>query len=512
VRALWIRQIRTCLQAEAPASNADLRPHETVLVTQSLSLTFASDVPELVRRRMSYSFRVFAAIFDHPVVEENIDSDAVRCFYGNAAPAGDEFFIPARYAAICPGGPKHGERKWRYANEDFFLFHGIDAASGRPDWLGEIFDWLSCKHERAATTRDSVGRIPYSASIFGERNLSPRKPYATMLMACLENEMRGASRTQDFPRPPSPLPGVEHMVICSHDIDFYYTNKRSTLLRLTKNLGIAYRPYRSWSFAASNSRMILDVLSGKRVGDYLPALFRQGVKANFQSTLFAVPRQLHRRDPNYEISEIVSRLNDAQPNGFSVGMHASYTSIIEGSTLLPETTAMEKAWGRKAIANRQHWLRFESHEKLYRAVASAKLALDSSLGFPDQVGFRNGASFAFPPYNLEDEEPYEFLEIPLVIMDGSLEAASRESKENPQDVADEVLRASRRWSWGGVSVLWHNPIEPISVPKEINRVFWECVGQQENFRERWITADEFLCVSLGRYQAAGLLKDMPIHA
>jgi hypothetical protein len=331
-------------------------------------------------------------------------------------------------------------------------------------------------------------------------------------MACLENEMRGAPRTQDFPRAPSPLPGVEHMVICSHDIDFYYTNKRSTLLRLTKNLGIAYRPYRSWSFAASNSRMILDVLSGKRVGDYLPALFQQGVKANFQSTLFAVPRQLHRRDPNYEISEIVSRLNDAQPNGFSVGMHASYTSIIEGSTLLPETTAMEKALGRKAIANRQHWLRFESHEKLYRAVASAKLALDSSLGFPDQVGFRNGASFAFPPYNLEDEEPYEFLEIPLVIMDGSLEAASRESKENPQDVADEVLRASRRWSWGGVSVLWHNPIEPISVPKEINRVFWECVGQQENFRERWITADEFLRVSLDRYQAAGLLKDMPIHA
>jgi hypothetical protein len=461
---------------------------------------------------MSYSFRVFAAIFDHSVVEGNTDSSAMRCFYGNAASGGDEFFIPARYVVGGSAGPQRGERKWRYGNEDVFLFHGVDAASGRPDWLGEIFEWLSCTHEHAATRRDSVGRIPYDASIFGERRLSPRKPYATILMSCLENEMCGASRTPSFLKAPSPLPGVEHMVICSHDVDFYYTNKRSALLRLAKNLVIACKPYRNRSFAASNFRMILDVLSGKRVGDYLPALFRQGVKANFQSTLFAVPRQIHRRDPNYEISEIVSRLDEAGANGFSVGMHASYTSIIEGGTLLAETAAMEKALARKAIANRQHWLRFDSHEKLYRAVADAKLAVDSSLGFSDQVGFRNGASFAFPPYDLENEKTYEFLEIPLVIMDGSLEAASRASKENPQDVADEVLQASRRWSWGGVSVLWHNPIEPISVPKEINRVFWDSVGQKESFQERWMTAEEFLRVSLGRYQAAGLLKDIPFHA
>jgi hypothetical protein len=461
---------------------------------------------------MLYSFRVFSAIFDHHVVEENIDSDALRCFYGNAAPAGDEFFIPARYAETGHGGPKRGDRKWRYAYEEIFLFHGVDAASGRPDWLGEIFEWLSCGHERAATARDSARRIPYSASIFGEQNLSPRKPHATILMACLENELCGRSHTQSFPKAPSPLPGVEHMVICSHDIDFYYTNKRSALLRLAKNLVIACAPYRSRSYAESNLRMIFDVLSGERVGDYLPALFQQSLSANFKSTLFAVPKHLHRRDPNYEISEIVSRLSEAEPNGFSVGLHGSYTSVIEGNTLLPEAAAMEKALGHKTIANRQHWLRFESHEKLYRAVADAKLALDSSLGFSDQVGFRNGASFAFPPYNVEDEKPYEFLEIPLVIMDGSLEAASRKSKENPQDVADEVLQASRRWSWGGVSVLWHNPIEPISVPKEINRVFWKCVGRQENFQERWMTADEFLRVSLERYQAAGLLKDIPTHA
>jgi hypothetical protein len=258
--------------------------------------------------------------------------------------------------------------------------------------------------------------------------------------------------------------------------------------------------------------MILDVLSGKCVGDYLPTLYSEGAKANFHATLFAVPRQLHRRDPDYQLSEIVPRLKEGQARGFSVGLHASYKSIVEGKTLVPETAALQRALGRKALGNRQHWLRFDSHENLFQAVDRAKLAFDSSLGFSNRVGFRNGASFAFPPYNFQDEKPYEFLEFPLAIMDGSLEATTRDSKEDPQAVADEVLAASRQWSWGGISVLWHNPIEPISVPKEINRVFWECVKRQGSFRERWMSADEFLRTSLGRYRAAGLLRELQFDA
>lgn len=479
-------------------------------MTKSLSLTFGSDIAEVVRHRARYSLQVFAAIFDYGFAEE-YKSETTRCFYGSANAVPESYFhIPARYSAVTPRSKEL--TKWRYGGEEFHLFFGLDPSDGRPDWLGEIFQWLTCSHERSATDRDSLGRIPYSASIFGQRSLSPRKPFATMLMAAMENELQGANGVQVLPKAPSPQQSVEHMVICSHDIDFHYTNKRTALARLTKNLGIACRPYRSWSFAVSNSRMILDLLSGKRVGDYLPALYSEGAKANFQSTLFAVPRQLHRRDPNYEIAEIVPRLREGQPGGFSVGLHASYKSIVEGRTLVPETAALQQALGRKTIGNRQHWLRFDSHENLFQAVDCAKIAFDSSLGFANRVGFRNGASFAFPPYNFQNEKPYEFLEIPLAIMDGSLEATTRDSKENPQAVADEVLDASRRWSWGGISVLWHNPIEPISVPKEVNRVFWECVKEQQKFRERWMSAEEFLRASLGRYRAAGLLQDVPFDA
>jgi hypothetical protein len=137
---------------------------------------------------------------------------------------------------------------------------------------------------------------------------------------------------------------------------------------------------------------------------------------------------------------------------------------------------------------------------------------DSSLGFPDSVGFRNGASFAFPPYDFERECPHRFFEIPLAIMDGGLEMEARKSGQLPQQIADEVLRASRNVGWGGFSVLWHNPIEPLSVPREINDVFWRCADNRNASREAWLTFDQFLAVVLPRYQQAGLLEGVSVNA
>ena len=130
---------------------------------------------------------------------------------------------------------------------------------------------------------------------------------------------------------------------------------------------------------------------------------------------------------------------------------------------------------------------------------------DSSLGFPESVGFRNGASFAFPPYDFERECPHRFLEIPLVLMDGGLEAEARNSQENAQKIADEILDASRNVGWGGVSILWHNPIEPLSVPREINEVFWTLAITRAQSQEAWLTFDQFLSATLRRYQQAGLM-------
>lgn len=478
-----------------------------------MSLQFGADVSPFIQPRILYAFQVFAAIYGHRVVESS-EGAPFRCVYGATPPSPQSagtLQIPSLYRDV------RFQSRWkrfltpqRYAGEEFQLAFGIDAASGRPDWLGEIFLWLSGTYELDIVKRDSVGRIPYSETVFARNNVSPLKPHASMLMAWMENELLHGNTGQELPRAPSPVPGSKHLVVSSHDIDFYFVNRNSTLIRLIKNLGLAIISYRSYSYFSGNVKMILRLLGGNRVGDFLPELLKAGEEHDFRSTLFVVPRRGNKRDPNYSLDQISPLLPDAAKKGFPAGVHGSYGSLTEDRTLSSEVLAMRERTGRKPLAARQHWLRFGEHQRLFAEVARAKLLCDSTLGFPDAVGFRNGASFVFPPYDFENRRAHRFLEVPLVLMDGALHTASRFLKEKPQQLADIILSESRKYGWGGVAVLWHNPVEPLAVPPEINDVFWSGVKRQKEFREKWISTDQFLSSCLHRYQQAGLLEGVSI--
>jgi hypothetical protein len=483
----------------------------------SIHLKFCDKVDPAIRARISYTFRIFAAVYGHIVVEDESDADpeVLRCFYGEKPPKSDDalaLFVPARYQIRRREQKRPGFTRRRYAQEDYYLLYGIDDRSGNPDWLGEIFDWVSSSHEMGITPRDGIGRVPYSEMVFCRQEIPPQKPHALLLMAWMENSLRWGNSKEELPRAESPVEGVEHIVVCSHDIDFYYASWVSTLVRLIKNLGISYHPYRSWSYFRKNSGMIFDLLGGKKVGDFLPRLLEAGSENGFCSTLFVVSGHKHRRDPNYGLEHLAPHLAKAAKRGFPTSLHGSYSSVMGGGELQSEAAALDRAVGKNPLGNRQHWLRFDQHERLFRCVENAQLRFDSTLGFSDRVGYRNGASFAFPPYDFTNERAYEFLEIPLVLMDWTLEATSRSTHEEPQEIAEKILQESRRRGWGGIAALWHNPIEPLAVPGEINDVFWKCVKSQQKFNERWVSAEEFLEKCLYRYQNAGLMKRVRARA
>src|SRR5208282_420523 len=166
-----------------------------------ICLKFSEEVPHRVRARISYAMRVFAAVYNHPVVDEA--SGAICCVYGacsNLSHAPRAVHIPARYrlkpAETCPPDlVKHS-----YADEEFHLFHGVEEATGSPDWLGEIFEWITCSHEMSSLRRDSVGRIPYSETVFSRQGISPRRPHALMLMSWLENVLQNGGAREALPK------------------------------------------------------------------------------------------------------------------------------------------------------------------------------------------------------------------------------------------------------------------------------------------------------------------------
>lgn len=486
-----------------------------VVLPSSISIEFGKEISPAVRARMGYALAVFAAVYGYRVVKSETEPTDLRCLYGQVerpTDSGRTLRIPARYRVRVENEPTPQLKRARFAGEEFYLAHGTEEGSNTPDWLGEIFEWLSSSLELPITRRDSVGRIPYCETVFSRQSISAFKPYAAMMMAWLENALQNGNSVEALPKAKSPVTDIEHMVVCSHDIDFYFTGRAAALRRIGKNLGISMTLYRSASFLVSNSKMLVDVFRGKRPGEYVPGMLDAIEEGGFRSTLFVVANGNHRRDPVYRLQSIVPQLQDAARRGFSVAVHSSYGSVIEEGSLPSETNSLEAAMGHKPTGSRQHWLRFDQHNKLYQAVEKAGLVYDSSLGFSEMCGFRNGANFAFPPYDMAREKACSFLEIPLVIMDGNLEQASRTAHEDPQEMADRILSESRRWGWGGISILWHNPMEAIQVPEKINEVFWRSARKQSNYGEKWMSADQFLANSLPRYQAAGLLAEVHLDA
>jgi hypothetical protein len=473
-----------------------------------LCLEFDDGVSPKIQARMSYAFRIFAAIYGYEVSDRHRTDASLCCIYGRERQeiGRSRFFhIPARYVLRQPEDPPPAPLVCSYGGEDIYLFYGRDKTSGNPDWLGEIFEWLSSADEMSFTDRDSIGRVPFEQSLFGRHSISPQRPHASLIMAWFQHSITSQDGSKSLPVAPSPVPGIGHLVICSCDIDFYFAGRWGVLGRVLKNMVIAILITHSFPFFRDNLRQLVALARGGRVGDFLPQLLNASREHGFSSTFFVLVRRRHRRDSNYTFEQIAAHLPGILKSGSSIALHGSYESVVENSDLDSEVALLEAGVGVRPRGSRQHWLRFDRHTKLFANVEKAGLLYDSSLGFAEGVGFRNGAAFAFPPYNFELEEPYSFLVIPLAIMDVGLASVGRLLSHRPAKLAATVLKESRRWGWGGIALLWHNPIEPLEVPDEINQIFWREMETRAQHQERWISAEEFVNISLTRYQRAGLM-------
>jgi hypothetical protein len=468
-------------------------------------LHFVPQQGAVQRARLGYAFRVFCAIYGHePVLADERDASAdVTVTYG---PDGDaqgsvrltnsEFVRPLHESAPSPVAYSQGD-------DTTVLFHA--PVGGRePDWLAEIFEWLSCADDYSCKRRDAVGRVSFAASYIGRHRLNPRKPYAAVAMAFLQKAIARV-KPQVSIGPQCPLASAKHVVINTHDVDFLPTHAMASCFRLAKNALISLSLYRSGGVAAQQTKRAVGVAFGARDPlDQINLLFHQERKRQVTASYYFLCRRGHRRDGNYSLNQASTLIRNLQERGeMEVGVHGSYCCMDQPDGLAAEFDQMREL-GLDPIGSRQHWLRF-TIPQLLRSIERSGAAYDASLGWPDRSGFRAGACFAFPPYDFEHEAPANFLEIPLALMDRAA-LVSANHNGNGSDPIAEVLTASRRYGWGGISVLWHpTAFGGGQYPEEVGDVFWKLLDGAREQHESWMSAACFVRNVWPRYQTAGLL-------
>jgi peptidoglycan/xylan/chitin deacetylase (PgdA/CDA1 family) len=140
--------------------------------------------------------------------------------------------------------------------------------------------------------------------------------------------------------------------------------------------------------------------------------------------------------------------------GAEVGLHGSYLAADDLERLARERATLAQLDG-PLIGHRYHYLRVDPHRNL-APLAGMGFRYDTSLGFPDALGFRAGIAHPFRPWDFERDRPADLVEVPLAAMDATL-AEERYAGLSAAEAKPQVL-GLLDWAaehGGGFSILWH---------------------------------------------------------
>jgi hypothetical protein len=287
------------------------------------------------------------------------------------------------------------------------------------DIVAAAFYFLSLHEEWTTERRDQFGRFPASDSLLGKRGEVDRpvvSEYARVFAAAtgVRQTKNGAGTRYG---------GRSAAAVMTHDIDYLSKFTPGLLFReLVKNFLFNRRHVN----AGERITRLREYLSyARRANDpYVVSLLRMleeeqrlGIAASW---LFKAGGN-DKRDVTYSLTSVRARdmialLRDA---GQDIGLHPSFHSHTDPVMLALEAQRLRQAVGGELRSIRQHYLRLE-YPVTWRQQSAEGFTVDSTLGFAEQEGFRNGVCHPFLPWDLAAGAAIPLWELPLTAMDGTL--------------------------------------------------------------------------------------------
>ena len=303
---------------------------------------------------------------------------------------------------------------WPTSNEALPKVRSLDF-----DLVANAFYFLASCSERGPRRSDDVRRV-HADSEF-QRCGVPQTIVDDLLKVLLQSVERVTycccEQSED-----TTWPGRStYAVVLSHDVDF---------LPLSV-LGMVWQGARTFMRHSVRERapgealkamwgLIRAGLSGRDPYGCIPEIIQKESKLKVYSSFQVAVTRRHPRDVNYDTSraDVQAYLGVITQSGFDMCLHGSYTSTRNLEAYCEEVTRFTDQFGAPK-GSRQHFLCFD-YDVLFKAQEMANIEYDMSIGYPDHVGSRVGFSHPFFPYCLEEDRPYNVVEIPLLVMDVTL--------------------------------------------------------------------------------------------
>lgn len=319
-----------------------------------------------------------------------------------------------------------------------------------------LWDLFTRKEEYSAQLRDQYDRFPYFAS----NNRHIFEP-------CVSRYLVEQGYHPEYPE------NKPFAVCLSHDIDILY---KSRIMKTYEAVG-----------KVRNARTSVDYLTQMR-SKKLPFWNFSDIMAledtyDAKSSFYFLVLNPGDRDYNYDIESCESTIGEISDRGWEVGLHGGHTSYNNPVEMKERKQRLEKVVHKKVAGYRNHYLRFRVPDS-FEYLQEAGFRYDTTLGYADCIGFRNGMCHPFKPYNLTTRREIDILEIPLHLMDDSLDRYMKLDAGKSWEMTKQLIDTVEKYH-GILTILWHN----YSFYGE-QRKFYEKILNYCREKNAWMTSGE----------------------
>jgi hypothetical protein len=148
------------------------------------------------------------------------------------------------------------------------------------------------------------------------------------------------------------------------------------------------------------------------------------------------------------------RLRSIADKKNEVALHPGYDSYCHSEMIIKERNLLESISGIEPVGVRNHFLRLKIPYS-YQCCSQLNFEYDSTLGYPDREGFRTGTCSPYMPFDLSRRKIIDLIEIPLMIMDGTLRDYCRYNHDEALDRIKQCIDLVRSVN-GTIVFNWHN--------------------------------------------------------
>ncbi|MBT8507875.1 hypothetical protein AZH53_05540 [Methanomicrobiaceae archaeon CYW5] len=211
-----------------------------------------------------------------------------------------------------------------------------------------------------------------------------------------------------------------------------------------------------------------------------------------KSSFYFLALQPGDQDYSYDIMDLKDDIRNIRDRGWEVGLHGGHEAYNSYERISSEKKRLENALGSDVIGYRNHYLHFKTPDT-WEHLAKAGFLYDTTFGYADCTGFRNGMCHPFQPYNLNSNSMIDIIEIPLVVMEGTL---FTNYMRLTGDVALQcVMHLIDRVSecFGVFCLLWHNSM---LLDGTLEKEAYEKILEYCYQKNAWITSGEMVLYNL----------------